>query len=336
MKAKPQPSVSLTRRLFLRHTAASLAGLGVAPMIVPSHVLGADGQTAPSNKVNLAAIGVGGQGAGDIGGLSRFCNITALCDVDWRRGAATFDKFPKAKRFKDFRRMFDEAANSFDAVLVATPDHTHAVASMAAIKRGKHVYCEKPLAHSFAEVRALTKAAREAKVVTQLGNQGHSFGSIRDFVEWVQAGAIGQVHTILAGSNANNSGIDKLPRLAEQHPVPADLDWDLWLGPAQSRPYNPVYLPPAWRGSTPFGNVTIGDWMCHVDDPVFWALDLGAPDSGIAKPKNYDPAAHRDCFPKGEIVTYEFPARGARGPVTLHWHSGSDRVPRPAEFAPDV
>jgi predicted dehydrogenase len=228
--------------------------------------------------------------------------------------------------------MFDEAANSFDAVLVATPDHCHAVASMAAIKHGKHVYCEKPLAHSVGEVRALMKASRESKVVTQLGNQGHSFGSIRDFVEWIQAGAIGQVHTIEAGANAVNSGLDQLASLKESHAVPPTLDWDLWLGPAQFRPYNPAYLPASWRGWTPFGNGTIGDWMCHVVDPVFWALDLGAPKSVVAQAKDYNPKTQGDAFPKGDIVTFEFPARGTRGPITLRWYSGTERVPRPLEF----
>jgi predicted dehydrogenase len=335
MSNSPRNSTSLTRRAFLRQSAAGLAALGAAPLIVPSHVLGGEGQTAPGNKINLAAIGVSGMGGADIAGLEPYCNIVALCDVDARHAAGTFQKFPAAKRFTDFRKMFDEAAGSFDAVLVATPDHTHAVASMAALKHGKHVYCEKPLAHSVGEVRALVKAAREAKVVTQLGNQGHSFGSIRDFVEWIQAGAIGQVRTIHAGCNAVNSGLDQLPRLKEQHAVPPTLDWDLWLGPAQFRPYHPAYLPGAWRGWTPFGNGTIGDWVCHVVDPVFWALDLGSPTSVMARVKDWDPKTQGDAFPKGDIVTFEFPAKGARGPVTLHWYSGTERVPRPEEFPKD-
>ena len=326
---------SLNRRTFLRHSAAAAAALGAAPMIVPARVLGADGETAPSNKVNLAAIGAAGMGGADLNGLAPYCNVVALSDVDWRHAAGSFEKFPAAKRFKDFRKMFDEMDNSIDAVLVATPDHCHAVAAMAALKRRKHVYCEKPLAHSVGEVRALMQAAREANVVTQLGNQGHSFGSIRDFVEWVQAGTIGQVHTIHAGSDAVNSGVDALPRLKEQHPVPATLDWDLWLGPAQFRPYHPAYLPGSWRGWTPFGNGTIGDWICHVVDPVFWALDLGAPSTVVAKVKNYDPKTQGDAFPKGDVVSFEFPAKGSRGPITLHWYSGVERVPRPEEFEPD-
>jgi len=335
MKTRTTPAAQVNRRVFLRRSATGLAALTAAPLIVPGRVLGADGQTAPSNKINLAAIGVAGMGGADLDGLAPHCNVVALCDVDAAHAAGTFAKFPGAKRYQDFRKMFDESAKSFDAVLVATPDHCHAVASMAAIRHGKHVYCEKPLAHSVAEVRALMKAAREAKVVTQLGNQGHSYGSIRDFVEWVQAGAIGQVHTIHAGCDAVNSGVDQLPRLKEQHAVPATLDWDLWLGPAAWRPYHPVYLPASWRGWTPFGNGTIGDWMCHVVDPVFWALDLGAPRTIVAQVKDWDPKTQGDAFPKGDRVTYEFPAKGTRGPITMHWYSGVERVPRPEEFEKD-
>src|SRR5438067_6217290 len=172
---------TLTRRNFLRATGASVAAF----TLVPGHVIGADGATSPNEKLNIAGIGVGGQGAGDIGAVAPGNNIVALCDVDSRHAAATFQKFPDAKQYRDFRKMFDEMEKSIDAVVVATPDHFHAVAAMAAIKRGKHVYCEKPLAHSIYEVRQLMKAAKQHKVVTQLGNQGHSFGTIRDFCEWI-------------------------------------------------------------------------------------------------------------------------------------------------------
>ncbi|MCC6821545.1 MAG: Gfo/Idh/MocA family oxidoreductase [Verrucomicrobia subdivision 3 bacterium] len=333
--SKPKSNSMLNRRQFLQRASTTAAALATAPLIIPSRIFGADGQTTPNNKINLACIGVGGMGGSDVNGLAPYCNIVALCDVDSRRAAGTLEKFPAAKQFKDFRKMFAEAAASFDAVLVATPDHCHAVATMAALKHGKHVYCEKPLAHSVGEVRAVMKAAREAKVVTQLGNQGHSSGSIRDFVEWIQAGAIGQVHTIHAGSNAVNSGVDQLPSLKEPHAVPPALDWDLWLGPAKYRPYHPAYLPASWRGWTAFGNGTIGDWMCHVVDPVFWALDLGLPKTIVAKVKDYDPKTQGEAFPKGDVVTFEFPAKGNRGPITLHWYSGTERVPRPAEFAKD-
>jgi len=324
--------IRLTRRNFLRATGASVAAFTV----VPGHILGAEGAPSPNEKLNIAGIGVGGQGAGDINAVAGGNNIVALCDVDSRHAADTFKKFPDARQYRDFRKMFDEMNKEIDAVVVATPDHFHAVAAMAAIKHGKHVYCEKPLAHSIYEVRQLMKAAREhPKVVTQLGNQGHSFNTIRDFCEWIWAGAIGNVHTIHAGCAAVNSGLDQLPRLKETHPVPPTLDWDQWLGPAQQRPYHPAYLPSAWRGWVPFGNGTVGDWTCHVVDPVFWALDLGAPATIQAEVKNYDPKTQGDAFPKGEIITYGFPAKGKRGPVTLHWYTGTEKIPRPPELAAD-
>jgi predicted dehydrogenase len=179
------------------------------------------------------------------------------------------------------------------------------------------------------------KAAKVHKVVTQLGNQGHSFDSIRNLVEWVQDGAIGKVHTIHAGCAAVNSGIDQLNAVKEGQPVPPTLDWDLWLGPAQYRPYHPAYLPGRWRGWVPFGNGTIGDWICHVVDPVFWALDLGSPSTIHAKVKDYDFKTQPDAFPKGEIITFEFAAKGTRGPITLHWYSGTEPIPRPPEMEVD-
>jgi predicted dehydrogenase len=204
------------------------------------------------------------------------------------------------------------------------------------MRAGKDVYCEKPLTHTIYEARELARAAREHKVVTQLGNQGHSFNTIRQFREWIEDGAIGKVHTIHAGCAAVNSGIDQLPLLKEKHEVPATLDWDLWLGPAQPRPYHPVYLPGSWRGWVPFGNGTLGDWTCHVVDPVFWALDLGAPATVLTTVKDYDPQAQGDAFPKGEVITYEFRATPKRGAVTLYWYSGTEKIPRPQELEDDA
>jgi predicted dehydrogenase len=328
----PSLSCAMNRRQFLRRTATGAATFAAMPMIVPAHVVGADGQTPPSEKINLAAVGAAGMAGADLEGLTPGNNLVALCDVDRRYAAGSFKKYPNAKQYRDFRKMLDEVSKDVDAVLVATPDHCHAVAAMAAIQHGKHVYCEKPLAHSVYEVRQLMKAAKEKKVVTQLGNQGHSYGSIRDFVEWVRDGAIGKVHTIHCGCNAVNSGIDQLARLKEQHPVPDTLDWDLWLGPAQQRPYHPVYLPGSWRGWTPFGNGTVGDWTCHVVDPVFWALDLGIPTTILAETTQYDFKTQGDAFPKGDHITYEFPAKGSRGPITMHWYSGTMPIPRPPEL----
>jgi predicted dehydrogenase len=179
------------------------------------------------------------------------------------------------------------------------------------------------------------KAARQHKVVTQLGNQGHSFDSIRNFCEWIWDGAIGNVHTIHCGCDAVNSGLDKLPDLANHHDVPGNLDWEQWLGPAQERPYNPAFLPASWRGWVPFGNGTVGDWTCHVVDPVFWALDLGAPSTIQAQVKDYDVKTQGLAYPKGEIITYEFPANSKRGPVTMNWYSGTEHIPRPPELESD-
>jgi predicted dehydrogenase len=316
-----------SRRRFLKSTA----GAAAAFTIVPRHVLG-QGTTPPSERLNIAAIGAGGQAAADINEVARDrgTRIVALCDADLRkerRNAPIFSTFPDAKVYQDFRKMLDEMDKQIDAVIVGTPDHTHAVAAMAAMKRGKHVYCEKPLAHSVAEVRALMKAAQDTKVVTQLGNQGHSYDTIRTFCEWIWDGAIGNVHTIHCGCSAVNSALDFLPRLSEKEDVPAGLDWDLWLGPALDRPYHSFYLPGSWRRWVPFGNGTIGDWVCHVVDPVFWALDLGAPTTVVAQVKDYDPKTQGDAFPRGDIITFEFPAKGSRGPITLLWHSGTEKIP---------
>jgi predicted dehydrogenase len=319
-----------SRREFLQ----SATGTVTAFTIVPRHVLG-QGQTPPSEKVNIAGIGAGGMGGGDINAVAGGNNIVALCDVDFRPQhleRLVVSKYPDAKVYRDFRKMFDEMEDKIDAVVVGTPDHTHTVAAIAAIKRGKHVYCEKPLAHSVAEVRALMKAAKDYKVVSQLGNQGHSFNTIRTFCEWIWDGAIGNVHTIHCGCAAVNSGIRHLHRMDEKEEIPAELEWDLWLGPAQERPYHSFYLPGRWRGWVPFGNGTIGDWVCHVVDPVFWALDLGAPKTIQAEVKDYDPKTQGDAFPMGDIITFEFPAKGGRGPITLVWHSGTEKIPRAKEL----
>jgi predicted dehydrogenase len=316
-----------TRREFV----GSLAAVGTAMTVVPRCAVAGSAETSPNEKLNIAGIGVGGRGRGNMNAVKSE-NIVALCDVDERRAGDTYETFPGAKRFRDFRKMFDQMEKNIDAVVVATPDHTHAVAAMAAMMRGKHVYCEKPLAHSVYEVRQLMKAAAEQGVVTQLGNQGHSFDSIRTFCEWIWDGAIGKVHTIHAGCAAVNSAIDTLPRLKETHPIPPELDWDLWLGPALDRPYHPAYLPGSWRGWVPFGNGTVGDWTCHVVDPVFWALDLRLPTTIQAEVKDYDPKTQGDAFPKGEILTYEFPANEKRGPVTMHWYSGNEEIPRASDL----
>ena len=322
-------SKKTSRREFLQ----GAAGAVTAFTIVPSHVLGGAGRTAPSDKLNIAIIGAGGRGGASVGGCGGE-NIVALCDVDTKRAGGAFEKHPSAKVYQDFRKMLDEMDNRIDAVAVCTPDHTHAVACMDAIRRSKHVFCEKPLAHSIYEIRELVKTTRKHKVVTQLGNQGHSAHSIRMFCEWIWDGAIGEVYEVHAGCTANHCKISQLSKRSEIHDIPSGLNWDLWLGPAKHRSYNPMYAPGSWRGWMPFGSGTIGDWVCHVVDPVFWALDLGAPKTiqAEAEAEGYDPKEHADTFPHGSVITFEFPAKGKRGPVKLLWHSGKREIPRPAEL----
>ena len=318
----------MKRRAFLKSTAAA----AFAFQFVPRHVVGAVGSNPPSRKINLAAIGGGGQAGSDLGNMADE-NIVAICDVDERRAADSFRRWPNAKRYKDFRKMFDEMSKKIDAVLVGTPDHTHAVAAMAAMKRGKHVFCEKPLAHSVAEVRAMSKEAAKRKLITQTGNQGHSTESIRVFVEWVRAGAIGQVKEVHAACGGMRDTYNRLRNLekvmSEKPEVPKELDWNLWQGPVPARPYHPDYLPWNWRGWTPYGSGAIGDWVCHVVDPSFWALDLDMPTSIQAETDAYDPVKQVDLYPEGSQITYEFPAKGKRGPVKLVWYDGKRGIPRP-------
>ncbi len=320
-----------SRRRFLAQTAATAATVSV----VPGSVLGLGAAESPNNKLNIAAIGLYNQGGSDLKGMTSE-NIVALCDVDSRFSAKAAGQFPQAKLYRDFRKMFDEMEKQIDAVLIATPDHWHAALALRAIKMGKHVYCEKPLAHSIYEVRKLMEAARESKVTTQLGNQGHSFDSIRVFREWVQDGAIGTVREVHAMCRSVYSRIDLLEEVKQGQPIPETLDWDLWVGPAQFRPYHPTYHPGKWRSWTNFGTGVIGDWTCHVVDPVFWTLGLGAAATVEAlETRNYDPAKHGETFPAGSVIRYEFPAKGNRPAVTLTWYDGPEKPARPPELEPD-
>jgi len=330
MKDPKRSAKGSCRRSFLKKAGAALAFLHV----VPASVLGRPRHRAPSDKLGVVCIGVGGRGRASVNAC-RGENILALCDVDDRRAAGTYKGFPAAKKYKDFRIMLDELDRQIDAVTVGTPDHTHAVATMDAIRRGKHVYCEKPLAHTVYEVRALMAAARKHKVVTQLGNQGHSSNDIRRFCEWIWDGAIGEVKEIHACCDAFRSvycQIDKLPLVSKHYDVPEGLDYDLWVGPAPFIHYTPLWVPWNWRGWVRFGTGCIGDWVCHVVDPSFWALDLGAPVTIKAEVTGYDPVKHAECYPPGAKVTFEFPAKGKRGPVKLIWFDGVMRPPRPKEL----
>ena len=320
-KEKDTRKSRISRRDFMGASVAAAAFT-----IVPRHVLGGSGNTAPSEKLNIAGIGVGGQGAGDLGNVSSE-NIVALCDVDWRHAAGTFKRYPKARQYRDFRKMLDKENKNIDAVVVATPDHTHAVASMMAIKMGKHVYCEKPLAHDIFEVRKLTEAAREHKVATQLGNQGQATEGTRLVCEFIWDGAIGPVREVHSWCNRPISprGQD---RPKETPPVPDGLSWDLWLGTAPKRPYHSCYLPFSWRGWWDFGTGVLGDIGCHQFAPIFRALKLGYPTSVEA----CSSGVNSETAPLASIVRYEVPARGDMPPVKLTWYDGGLMPPRPAEL----
>lgn len=320
-------STRMSRRRFIGSAAVTFATI----QFIPSGVLGLRGAPSANERLNIACIGVGGRGYDNLQSI-KGQSIVALCDVDEKRASGAFGQYPKARRFQDYRKMLDEMDKEIDAVVVSTPDHTHAVAACRAIKMGKHVYCEKPLAHSIHEVRALMTAAREHKVATQLGNQGHSFDSIRTFCEYIWDGAIGNVREVHAFCNSVYSGMNRLEMLKERPPVPEGLDWNLWLGPVAERPYHPLYVPGKWRSWSAFGTGVPGDWSCHVLDPVFWALHLEHPSAIQAETGAYDPKVHGETFPQGTIITYDFPAKGDRPAVKIKWFDGNQLPPRPEEL----
>ena len=298
---------TISRRGFMEATAAT----SLAFQFLPSRVFGAN------ERVHVAGIGVGGKGRGEINDAAREnAEIVALCDVDDVRAAETFKKFPKARRYKDFRVML-EKEKGIDAVTVSTPDHTHAVAGVMAMRMGKHCYCQKPLTHSIHEARLMTQVAREQGVVTQMGNQAHAGEPIRRAVELIQAGIIGEVSEVHVWTNRPvwPQGID---RPTEDHPVPNTLDWDLFLGPAPWRPYHPDYAPFKWRGFWDFGTGALGDMACHIMDMPYWALELGTPDTVEA----WQEGMTSESAPTASRVTYQFPKRGQHPPVKLVWYDG--------------
>ena len=322
-----------SRRAFLK-TAAAFATI----QIVPSYIIGANGQTPPSERLNIAGIGVGGMGRQNLKRIADVANIVALCDVDQNYAAHTFKDYPNAKTYVDFRDLL-EKQKDVDACIIATPDHTHAPIAMAAMRAGKHIYVQKPLAHSVNEVRRMTEAARQYKVVTQMGNQGHSNESARQICEWIWSGAIGTVREVHAWTNRPvwPQSIEGL-RPKETPAVPAGLDWDRWIGPAPMRPYHPTYHPQAWRAWWDFGTGSLGDLGCHILDPVFWSLKLKYPVAvegcistsweGFWKktePKN-------EMYPRSTIVRYKFPERENMPALNLTWWDGGMMPPRPPEL----
>jgi len=325
----------ISRRDFIGGAAAAMAFT-----IVPRHVLGGEGHTAPSEKLNVAGVGVGGMGGENLSKLANE-NIVALCDVDEKYAAETFKQYPNAKKYRDYRKML-EKQKDIEAVVIATPDHTHAIIAMAAMQMGKHVYVQKPLTYSVYEARMLTEAARKYKVATQMGNQGHSGEGVRLSCEWIWDGAIGDVREVHTWTNRPiwPQGIG---RPTETPAVPDTLDWDLWIGPAPMRPYNPAYTPLFWRGWWDFGTGALGDMACHVIDPVFTALKLGYPVAVEANNTSYrvkgesgwtNLVENKETFPLSSIIRYDFPARGNMPPVRMNWYDGGLLPARPEELEP--
>ena len=319
---------SISRRDFMGRTAAAAAGF----VIIPRHVLGGKGYSAPSDTVNIGSIGVGGKGSSDIRSCSG-ANIVALCDVDDTQMARFLRSdrntpeqqamYEKAGKYRDFRVML-EKEKSIDAVTVSTPDHTHAVAAMMAMKMGKHAFVQKPLTHTIKEARLLAQTAKKMNVVTQMGNQGHAGEGGRLLNEWIWDGAIGEIREVHCFTNRPiwPQGIDAPKEIPS---VPSSLDWNVWLGPARFRPYHPAYHPFSWRGFWDFGTGALGDMGAHILDHPFWALKLGHPTTVEASSTPFT----RDSCPLAEIVTYEFPQRGNLPPVTLKWFDGGLMPPRP-------
>ena len=302
-----------TRRDFVKTTAAIGAGYWVS-----GAAMAAD-SPSPNEKLNVAVIGVGGRGSANLSGVSKE-NVVALCDVDDNRAGKAYDKFPKAKKYYDFRRMLEEMEREIDAVVISTPDHTHFHPAMMAMRMGKHCYCEKPMAHSVWEVREMTKLAAEKKLATQLGAQRHALENMHRVVELVQAGAIGdvgEVHSWIGGSR----GMPKVP--TDFPTVPSHLKWDLWLGPASNRKYSPAYCPYNWRFWWDFGTGETGNWGCHILDIPFWALGLTYPTRVDAS----GPTIHEQTTPKAMTTRFDFPAVGKRPAVVLHWYHAKDGPP---------
>ncbi len=309
----------ISRRKFLSTGAKAAIGL----TIIPSTVLGKNfGHVAPSDKLNIAAIGIGGMGHANIKQVEKTENIVGLCDVDWRYAKGVFDRFPNAKKYWDYRKMYDEMGKDIDAVIVATADHTHAIMSADAMTLGKHVYCQKPLTHSVYESRLLTKLAAKHKVATQMGNQGSSGEGVNLVCEWIWNGEIGEVTKVETftdrpiwpqGLNAPEK-VDKIPKT---------LDWDLFTGPAKMRDFSTLYTPWNWRGWWDYGTGALGDMACHILHPVFKGLKLGYP----TKVQGSSTLLLQDCAPQAQHVRLTFPARDNMPKVSMpevevHWYDG--------------
>lgn len=319
-----EPHIELTD--FTRRGFLGAAGAGLALAALPSFAQGASirtGSLVKDRKINIACVGCGGKGESDIAGVSSE-NIVGLCDVDFPRAMGVMMRYPEAKVFRDWREMLATLDERIDAVVVSTPDHMHFPIAMMAMEMGKHVFVQKPLAHTVEEARIMLETARRHKVVTQMGNQGHSNEGTRLLKEWVAAGAIGDVREVHIWTNRpiwpQNRAVP-----TEVRTPPRTLDWNRWLGVAAWRPYSPEYAPWIWRGWWDFGTGALGDMGCHTMDATFWALELGAPTRVSA---HVEGGSEQSC-PAGSVVTYEFPACGGRPPVVVKWFDGCCHPPRP-------
>lgn len=317
----------VSRRSFLQ-----TAGSAAAVTLLPRRLVAGSGQTPPSETVNLAVVGIGGQGQSLATAFSEHARVIAYADVDPRMIEKARALLPEARVFTDYRRMYDELGSGLDAVIIATPDHWHALPAVDAMQRGKHVYVEKPLARTIWEVRQLMAAARKYNVVTQMGNQGHSLESNRVFASWVRNGILGritEVHTWVTMRLLRSRS--KLAEIGKPEPVPEGLDWERWVGPAPYHPYSEWFMPNRWRAWTPFGTGTPGDWGCHLLDPLFTALGLRAPKSVVAEvTPEWDPRTDALAFPDASRVTFEFELTNGETLKVL-WHDGEfcNEVPRP-------
>ena len=335
MSEKAKQIVDTSRRDFIKQSAIVAAGF----MILPRHVLGGKGYVAPSDRLLIAGVGAGGKGESDI--MSFFksgkADIAFLCDVDDRRAANSRKAFPKAKYYKDWREMFDKESKNFDAVSVSTPDHNHAVTTLAAMQLGKHVYVQKPLTHDIHEARVLTEAAKRYKVVTQMGNQGASGDGVRQLMDWYNAKAIGDVHTVYCWTD-RPVWPQGIPWSTNKAPVPKELDWDLWLGTAPQKDYVEKLVPFNWRGWWDYGTGALGDMGCHIIEPAFRVLNLQyATDVQASVGSVYVDEFRRGYFPDScppsSHVTLTFPKTNkTKGEVEVHWMDGGIQPDRPDEL----
>ena len=322
----------ISRRRFIGMTAAATASASLLN-IVPSFAVSGLGHVAPSDKLNIAGIGLGGKGKVNLENMKSE-NIVALCDIDHQYAKSCFDLFPNAKQYIDYRKMLEEFGKSIDAVVIATPDHTHAVCAMASMQLGKHVYVQKPLTHSVYESRVLLEASRRYKVVTQMGNEGHSNDTVSEVCEWIWSGAIGDITHVDAWTD-RPIWPQGLTRPEQGMWVPEHIDWDLFIGPANMRPYHRAYHPWDWRGWWDFGTGALGDMACHVLDVVFSAMKLGHPVSVEAS----STAINTECAPVASTIKYDFPARPKTGKInmpalTVSWYDGG-LTPRRPEGLPE-